>query len=243
MYYDAIGTEYRSKKQKVEGGQSHLELFRFDAESKQWQPTPPGQSGAKALTSNCLQTGSCHTSGSLMRVEGVGRAEDFLTDAPVVGGDSFEAFYRSHRTRLVGLAFAISGSRLGADDLVHDVLEAAYRDWDRLQERDDPAAWVRRMVVYRAVSAYRRRLSEAKAVARLALRLEPSTLPEPSADADRIWSEVRRLPRRQAQVVALRYVEQLTMTEIGNVLNCSKESVNTHLRRARETLSRRLRME
>jgi RNA polymerase sigma factor (sigma-70 family) len=178
-----------------------------------------------------------------MRVEGVGRAEDVLTDAPVIGGESFEAFYRTHRTRLVGLAFAISGSRLGADDLVHDVLEAAYRDWDRLQERDDPAAWVRRMVVYRAVSAYRRRLSEAKAVARLALRLESSTLPEPSADADRIWSEVRRLPRRQAQVVALTYIEQLTMTEIGDVLDCSKESVNTHLRRARETLSRRLRME
>ena len=99
------------------------------------------------------------------------------------------------------------------------------------------------MVANRAVSAYRRRHSEAKAVARLAIRLEASTLPEPSADADRIWSEVRRLPRRQAQVVALKYVEQLTMTEIGAVLECSKESVNTHLRRARETLSRRLRME
>ena len=178
-----------------------------------------------------------------MRVEGVGIAEDMLTDAPVIGGESFEAFYRSHRTPLVGLAFAISGSRLGADDLVHDVMEAAYRDWDRVQKRDDPAAWVRRMVAYRAVSAYRRRLSEAKAVARLALHRGSPAFPQSSAEADRIWSEVRRLPRRQAQVVALRYVEQLTMTEIGDVLGCSKESVNTHLRRARETLSRRLRME
>ena len=93
------------------------------------------------------------------------------------------------------------------------------------------------------MSAYRRGLSEAKALARLALRRESPALPEPSADADRIWSEVRRLPRRQAQVVALTYVEQLTMAEIGDVLDCSKESVNTHLRRARETLSRRLRME
>lgn len=164
-------------------------------------------------------------------------------DSPVVGGEPFDVFYRRHRSRLVGLAYAISGSRLGADDLVHDVMEAAYRDWDRIQERDDPAAWVRRMVANRAVSAYRRRLSEAKAVARLALRRDSPELPEPSAEADRIWSEVRRLPRRQAQVVALTYVEQLTMSEIGGVLGCSKESVNTHLRRARETLSRRLRLE
>ncbi len=173
----------------------------------------------------------------------MGEAREKLLDPPMVGREPFEAFYENHRTRLVGFAFAISGSRLGADDLVHDVMEAAYRDWDRIQERDAPAAWVRRMVANRATSAYRRRLSEAKAVARLALRLESATFPEPSTDAERTWGEVRRLPRRQAQVVALTYVEQLTMAEIGDVLGCSKESVNTHLRRARETLARRLRME
>ena len=173
----------------------------------------------------------------------MGEAREKLLDHRKVGREPFDAFYENHRTRLVGLAFAISGSRLGADDLVHDVMEAAYRDWDRIQERDAPAAWVRRMVANRATSAYRRRLSEAKAVARLALRLESSTFPEPSADVDQIWSEVRRLPRRQAQVVALTYVEQLTMAEIGDVLGCSKESVNTHLRRARGTLGRRLRVE
>ena len=178
-----------------------------------------------------------------MRVKGMGGTEELLLDTPVIGREPFEVFYRRHRSRLVGLAYAISGSRLGSDDLVHDVMEAAYRDWDRIQERDDPAAWVRRMVAYRAVSAYRRRVSEAKAVARLALRRDSAVWPEPDADGDRIWGEVRRLPRRQAQVVALTYVEQLTMAEVGDVLGCSKESVNTHLRRARETLTRRLGLE
>lgn len=178
-----------------------------------------------------------------MRVEGMGRTEEVLVNAPVIRGEPFEVFYRRHRNRLVGLAYVISGSRLGSDDLVHDVMEAACRDWDRIRERDDPEAWVRRMVAHRAVSAYRRRLSEAKAVARLALRRDSIVWPEPDVDGDRIWSEVRRLPRRQAQVVALTYVEQLTMAEVGEVLGCSKESVNTHLRRARETLSRRLGLE
>jgi RNA polymerase sigma-70 factor (ECF subfamily) len=178
-----------------------------------------------------------------MRVEGMGERQEVLMDSPVVGGEPFDAFYRRHRNRLVGLAFAISGSRLGADDLVHDVMEAAYRDWDHIRERDDPAAWVRRMVVNRAVSAYRRRLSETKAVARLAIRRDVAVWPEPNANRDQLWGEVRRLPRRQAQVVALTYVEQLTMAEVAEVLGCSKESVNTHLRRARETLARRLGLE
>ena len=61
--------------------------------------------------------------------------------------------------------------------------------------------------------------------------------PEMPSDSEWIWSMVRRLPRRQAQVVALYYFDGLSMSEIGNVLEISKESVNTHLRRARATLA------
>ncbi|MFH1329822.1 MAG: sigma-70 family RNA polymerase sigma factor [Actinomycetota bacterium] len=171
------------------------------------------------------------------------RTEKAPSEPIQLGRGRFEDFYRQHRPGLVALAFALSGSRLGADDLAHDVLEAAYRDWDRIRELDEPVAWVRRMVANRSVSAYRRRLAEVRAVARLAARREPATFPEPSVDGDRIWREVRRLPRRQAQAIALTYLEQLTMAEVADVLGCSKESVNTHLRRGRETLSRRLGLE
>lgn len=51
---------------------------------------------------------------------------------------------------------------------------------------------------------------------------------------------MRRLPKRQIQVIALRYYDQLSLSEIADVLDCSKETVNTHLRRARQTLDRRL---
>jgi len=173
----------------------------------------------------------------------MGAARECVLDRALVGNDSFDDFYRRHRLRLVGLAYAISGSRLGADDLVHDVMERAYRDWDQIRSRDDPALWVRRMVANRSVSAYRRRAAEARAVARLALRADQATFPQPGAETEWIWGEVRRLPARQAQVVALTYVEQLTMSEVGEVLGCSKESVNTHLRRARDTLAHRLGLE
>jgi RNA polymerase sigma factor (sigma-70 family) len=171
---------------------------------------------------------------------GVTKTEKAPPEPVLIGWGRFEDFYRQYRPRLVALAFALSGSRLGADDLAHDVLEAAYRDWDRIRDLDEPVAWVRRMVANRAVSVYRRRLAEVRAVARLAARRESAAFPEPGVDADRIWREVRRLPRRQAQAIVLTYLEQLTMAEVAEVLGCSKESVNTHLRRGRETLSRRL---
>lgn len=164
-------------------------------------------------------------------------------DTPAIRLEAFESFYARQQRRLVGLAFSVSGSRLGAEELAQDALMAAYRDWDRIQRLDDPEVWVRRMLLNRAVSRYRRRASELKALARLAGRREVQAFVEVSDNADHVWVEVRRLPKRQVQVVALRYVEDLTLDDIGLVLGCSKETVNTHLRRARATLARRLRLE
>ncbi len=60
-------------------------------------------------------------------------AEVEAGDAPIIRGESFESFYARQQRRLVGLAFSVSGSRLGAEDLAQDALAAAYRDWDRIQ--------------------------------------------------------------------------------------------------------------
>jgi RNA polymerase sigma factor (sigma-70 family) len=155
-----------------------------------------------------------------------------------VTNDGFDEFYRRHRHRLLALAYAVSGSRLGAEDLAHDALEAAYRDWDRIRDLDNPTAWVQRIVTNRAVSAYRRRLSELRTLTRLRSETHTVAFPDLRSETEWLWAKVRRLPRRQVQVVALTYVEGLSMPEIARVLGISKESVNTHLRRARGTLAR-----
>lgn len=166
-----------------------------------------------------------------------------LGHVPVVRGEHFESFYARQWRRLVGLAFAVSGSQAVAEDLVQDALEAAFRDWERIRRLEDPETWVRRILLNRAASGYRRRVTELKVLSRVAGRRETDGFLELSGDIESIWAEVRRLPKRQVQVIALRYVEEHTMAEIGSILGCSKESVNTHFRRARATLARRLKLE
>lgn len=161
-------------------------------------------------------------------------------DPLVAGLEPFDVFYRREVKRLVGLAYALSGSRLAADDIAQEAMLAAYRRWDEVGRLDSPIGWVRRVVSNQAASAVRRRISEAKGVARLAARQAISELPEIPAESEWIWREVRRLPKRQMQVIALRYYDQLSLSEIAEVLGCSKDSANTHLRRARQTLDRRL---
>lgn len=81
--------------------------------------------------------------------------------------ESFDSFYQREVTAVVGLAFVLSGSRSGAEDLAQEGFLAAYRQWDRISSLDDPGAWVRRVVSNRSVSAFRRRTAEMKALLRL----------------------------------------------------------------------------
>jgi RNA polymerase sigma-70 factor (ECF subfamily) len=157
----------------------------------------------------------------------------------VRGLEPFGSFYHRERRSMVALAYATSKSRLAAEDIAQDAFMAAFSEWDKIGRLDNPATWVRRMVVNRSVSVIRRRIAAARHLARLGGHIDQVDLPAVSAETEHVWDEVRRLPRRQRQAVALRYVDQLSLAEIGEVLGCSKESVNTHLRRARSTLARR----
>jgi RNA polymerase sigma factor (sigma-70 family) len=56
--------------------------------------------------------------------------------------------------------------------------------------------------------------------------------------SDQVWEAVRRLPRRQARVVALTYLDGLSRREVAEVLDCSDETVKTHLERGRARLAR-----
>lgn len=157
--------------------------------------------------------------------------------------ESFESFYRRERSGMAGLAFVLSGSSLAAEDLAQEAFIAAYRHWDEIGRLDQPAAWVRKVISNNSSSMLRRVRAEARALSRAAVGGRWASIPELPSETVELWSEVRRLPQRQTETVALYYIVGLTMPEIAEVLGCSKDTVNTHLRRARSTLARRLGME
>ncbi len=48
---------------------------------------------------------------------------------------------------------------------------------------------------------------------------------------------VRRLPRRQREVIALTLLEDRSIAETAAILGCGEETVRTHLRRGRQALA------
>lgn len=147
-------------------------------------------------------------------------AGEFKLDEPIA---TFEELYRREFRSLVSLAYGLSGSRRAAEELVQEAFLAAHRRWSKISVYDDPAAWLRRVVVNRSVSGVRRRIAEARAMTRLRARpSRPAVLPEQD---EAVWRAVRALPRRQAQVVALHYVEDRPLADIAGLLGCSEGTV------------------
>lgn len=153
---------------------------------------------------------------------------------PVVGGDLGDLYRREYRS-VVALAYGLSGSRGAAEELAQEAFLEAHRAWDRVGGYDDPAAWVRRVVANRSVSRVRRTMAEVRAITRVAGRRElPTELPESDAG---FWRAVRRLPDRQAQTIALHYLEDRSVAEIAEVLGISPDTVKVHLHRGRRALA------
>jgi RNA polymerase sigma-70 factor, ECF subfamily len=92
----------------------------------------------------------------------------------------------------------------------------------------------------RAVSLRRHRMVEARALLRLAAR-RPAAVEEAGVEAAAdFWRAVRALPRRQAQAIALFYLDGWPTAEIAGVLGCSDATVRAHLHKGRLALARRL---
>ena len=162
---------------------------------------------------------------------------DGLSEVRVPG--SFELFYQQEYAPVVALAYGLSGSLWVAEDLAQEAFLRAHRDWDRVGDMDSQGAWVRRVALNLARSRLRRLRSETMA----RLRLGPSTVAAEWPDGPEVesfWTEGRRRPTRQAQVTALRYIEDLQVTEIADVLGIAEGTVKALLHQGRERLRRQL---
>ena len=98
--------------------------------------------------------------------------------------------------------------------------------WGRVSTTDAPGAWVQ-VVALNVVRRRMRRRPPLTATARVA----DGALPDPD-----LWAAVRRLPRRQREVVVLRYVADWPEADIAASLGISRGTVASTLSDARGVL-------
>lgn len=153
---------------------------------------------------------------------------------------SFDAVFRADHRAVVAIAWALTGSRGVAEEVTQEAFLRAHLRWSRIGRYDNPGAWVRRTAINLALSDRRRRSAERRAIARTSPVAESADGADEVVGTDRFWAAVRMLPRQQASVIALHYLEDRSVLEVAAVLDLAEGTVKAHLHKARAALARQL---
>jgi RNA polymerase sigma factor (sigma-70 family) len=150
----------------------------------------------------------------------------------------FEDEFAVMRRDAYRTAFGVLGDAHLADDAASEALAQAWLHWSRIGSLDYRTAWVRRVTVNAAFRILRKR--------------RRADVPEHHVDGGfedeasvrlMLSRALLALPRRQREVVALRYLADLRDKEVAAALGISVNSVKTHLQRGLAALRSRIETE
>lgn len=157
-------------------------------------------------------------------------------DRPVTADVAVEQLYAGHWHSLVRLSVLLVRDVGTAEEVVQDAFVAMHGRWRKLRDPDKALAYLRQAVVNRSRSVLRHRKVVDRHIA-AEQREAPTTMP--GADHSALESERRTavldalaaLPRRQREVLALRYYLDLTEAQIADTLGISRGAVKSHASR------------
>lgn len=152
---------------------------------------------------------------------------------------ALEALYVAHWDQLVRLSVLLVRDQGQAEELVQDAFVELHRRWTRLADPDRAPAYLRQTVVNRSRSALRHRGVVQRHLARQRRVDDAPPADEPVlADSRRrsVLDALQQLPRRQREVLALRYYLDLSEAEIAETLGISRGAVKSHASRGAASL-------
>jgi RNA polymerase sigma-70 factor (ECF subfamily) len=152
----------------------------------------------------------------------------------------FDGLVEREQAGLLRLARRLIWDAEEARDLVQSALADAYEKRRSLRDPQAGPAWLRRILVSRAMGLLRRR--RVWSVLREVLDLNPAPIPSPeeSFEGAERWQAfgraLRGLPAQQATAFTLRYLEGLGLDSIAETMGIERGTVRIHLYRALQKL-------
>lgn len=163
--------------------------------------------------------------------------------ADVAGADvDLAELYAAHHLRMVRLARLLVDDVATAEDVVQDAFLGLHRNSDRLRDPAAAVGYIRQAVLNQARSTLRRRRT-VRAHLKVA---EPDIAPAADTQVlldeehSQVMKAVRRLPRRQQEVLVLRFWSGLSEAEIAEAMGVSKGTVKSQASRAMKSLQKLL---
>lgn len=147
---------------------------------------------------------------------------------------SFGVLYRSYGPSLVRFAYKLSGNKQLAEDAVQDAWVTTARTLQKLEEPEGFRAWIFKAVRWRTLDYLRKKsfkdvpLENAEDIA----GGNVDTL----ATGGQIQALISQLPAIEQQAIHLFYIEELSLTEISEIISVPVGTLKSRLNRARGRL-------
>jgi RNA polymerase sigma factor (sigma-70 family) len=138
--------------------------------------------------------------------------------------DEFDDLFRELYTPAYTVALRLLGDAQDAEDAACEAMARTAASWHRLRGLPHQRAWVLRVTTNVSVDLLRKRSQ---------LNNASGASPMPGNLDDRLLlaAALRRLPRRQREVLVLRFLADMTEVEVAGQLEISQGAVKQHCRR------------
>lgn len=148
--------------------------------------------------------------------------------------DGFDEAFRHLFAPAYQAAHRILGSEAEAEDVAAEALARALVRWKKVRDLPHRDAWVVRVAINLAIDATRKRRHQP-------LTLDPIIDPaEAAAVRVALAAALNRLPKRQREVISLRYLAGYSEHEVAQAMGIADSSVKEHTKRAMAALRRRI---
>lgn len=147
--------------------------------------------------------------------------------------DAFDAAFWPLFLDAFQAAFRVLGDRHAAEDVASEAMARAHLHWNRIAGVPYRNAWVVRVATNRALDVARRRRDPA-------VERRSSGFEDDAAVRLSVVPALQELPRRQREVVVLRFLVGLPAADVAAVLGIGEGSVRKHMDRGLRRLRARL---
>jgi RNA polymerase sigma-70 factor (sigma-E family) len=137
----------------------------------------------------------------------------------------FSEFFRGRQRTMMRTAYGMLGNAPAAEEAVQSAFVAMYPRWQRIRS-GNAEAYARRVVINTCIAVWRSRSRE------LITDRVPDHSVQPDDERVDLVDALRRLPEQDRAVVVLRYLEDLSVREVAEVLQLPEGTVKSRTARA-----------
>ncbi len=165
----------------------------------------------------------------------------------VAQGDerAFEKLFRCYAPRIFRFAMGYLNDPTLAEEVVQETMIAVWKNAKDYKEQSQVSSWILGIARNKALDRARARQREPELLRekldrRASARATPEQIAQRDSQAERVRSALAKLSPEHREVVMLAFYNELSYSEIAQILNCPEGTVKSRVYYAKEQLKKLL---